>query len=125
MAVSSQLHAPATLHRYISSYSLNRRLVGPPDLVRRVWKCRQLMPLLGIEPQLLRHPSRSLVPIPTELSRFPTLADRKGYLNYPKFALCSCCLITSFSGDRTCGWMETRTGRHMKNQINLLHIRWP
>jgi len=92
--------------------------------VRTVWKCHQLMPLLGIEPQFFRRPSRSLVRIPAELSRLPTLADCKGYLNYPKFALRSCS-VTDEESELTCCIYDRSdcTGRIIFIRTRTMSIR--
>jgi hypothetical protein len=70
MEVSGQLHTPATLAlRKEPLIPMDRRLGGPQSRSGRGGeeKNSQLPP--GIEPQNPDHPARSLVAIPTELSR--------------------------------------------------------
>jgi hypothetical protein len=51
-------------------YPLYRRLGGPQSRFGRFWEANNLLPWLGIESRLLGRPTRRLVAIQTELSRF-------------------------------------------------------
>jgi hypothetical protein len=71
MEVNSQLHAPAVLSLgYSPRYAFYRRLGRPQSWAGRYGEGKNLLPLPGIKPRLLGRPARSLVAIPTELSRF-------------------------------------------------------
>jgi hypothetical protein len=70
MEVSNHLHAPAALHQGKSPfYLLGRRLSGPQSRSGRGGEEWNSQSLPGLEPQYPDLPARSLVALPTELSR--------------------------------------------------------
>jgi hypothetical protein len=74
MRVSGQLHAPAALPASPPGTH------WAPHSIRTLRRGENILPLSGIEPRL-DYPARSLVAIPTELSRF--LLVMKEYCNGP------------------------------------------
>jgi hypothetical protein len=71
MEVSGQLHVPAALPPGKSPwYPLDRKLGGPQSRSGRGGEEKNSQPPPGMEPLNPHRPARSLVAIPTELSRF-------------------------------------------------------
>jgi hypothetical protein len=79
MEVSGQLHDPAALpQRKQPQHPLFTRLCKPQSRSGRYGEERNILPLLRIEPRLLIRPARSLVDIPTKLSRLKETGREKG-----------------------------------------------
>jgi hypothetical protein len=69
--VSGKLHTPAASSSCPSPlYSLDRGLVGPQSRYVRRREKKHLLPLTGIKTQFFSCPTRGLVSVQTEISRF-------------------------------------------------------
>jgi hypothetical protein len=64
--VSGQIYATSFIPIGIELVPISLGSVWGTKQMRTVWEKRNIVPLLGVEPRFHGHPTRNLVPMPTE-----------------------------------------------------------